>query len=125
MEPTANMRYSAYTLPDLEPAAKAIISQNPAPSTDHSPNLAGLFHEIFSELHRSEYPKGNWLAHKTHVGLLLYGMLVLIKLKHHVEETTKWVINTTGWNELEESRKNLTDSILHEIRGNHMEPHTL
>jgi hypothetical protein len=89
--------------------------------SDNSPNLAALFHQVFEELHRSEYPKGKWLAYNTHIGLLLYGMLISIKMKRHVEECTQWVIGTKGWNEFEVSRRNLMSNILYEINGNHVE----
>lgn len=116
--PTANMGFGTSSSGPMNSQAGESIPAGPMGS---SPNLAALFHEVFEELHRSDYPRGRWLAYETHLGLLLYGSLVAIKMKRHVEETTPWIKNTQGWREFEDSRANLANNIQFEIRGNHPE----
>ncbi|PSN70028.1 hypothetical protein BS50DRAFT_662063 [Corynespora cassiicola Philippines] len=83
---------------------------------DHSPNLVQVFYDVLTEISKRKLPRAQWLRWKTWLGYLLFGMLVLIKMRRYLSDTQPGLAVTQGWNDFEGGYSALQARILEEVR---------
>ncbi|KAF2727403.1 hypothetical protein EJ04DRAFT_570408 [Polyplosphaeria fusca] len=98
----------------FDPSYESCVLPNPS---DGSPNLIRLWWEVLEELSRQRRPWCRLLQWKTHLGWLLFGMFVAVKIRRWVIEDPAFMIETNAWSMFEDSMRELQTKISQEIHG--------
>jgi hypothetical protein len=83
---------------------------------DGSPDLVQCFYDVLDALKRMGKPQARWLEYETQTGYLLWGMLVIIKMRRFLVEGHAAIRGTEAWRAFEEGMGTVQGRILAEIK---------
>lgn len=82
---------------------------------DDSPDLTVCYYGVLDALDKQNRPHARWLQWSTATGFLLFGMLVVVKMRRFLVESQERIVGTLGWEEFEKGRMQLQERILKEV----------
>ncbi|KAH9868761.1 hypothetical protein J1614_007833 [Plenodomus biglobosus] len=89
----------------------------PSIYADGSPDLVQAYYDVLIELDKRDVPRAKWLSWSTQTGFLLFGMLVVIKMRRFLVENQSSIMRTEAWRVFEDGGRQLQGRILGEVHA--------